>query len=106
MSGAVGEGFATVARDGAVLDAWFLDLKLASGGKAATHRLTETTVPGHSAEDLAHHARTDDIRQVEVVPVRTGWDIKMGLVIASGADAAEAIARCEQVLETVRWTTA
>lgn len=40
-----------------------------------------------------------------VVPIRTGWDIRMGLVIASGADAAQAIERCEQVLATVRWHT-
>jgi biotin carboxylase len=40
-----------------------------------------------------------------VVPVRTGWDIRMGLVIASGADARQAIDRCEQVLDTVKWHT-
>jgi hypothetical protein len=41
-----------------------------------------------------------------VVPIRTGWDIKMGMVIASGADSAEAIERCERVLDTVKWHTA
>ncbi|OLF17229.1 ATP-grasp domain-containing protein [Actinophytocola xanthii] len=40
------------------------------------------------------------------VPVRTGWDIRMGLVVASGADAAQAVQRCERVLDTVRWRTA
>ncbi|MFI5494181.1 ATP-grasp domain-containing protein [Actinoplanes sp. NPDC051859] len=41
-----------------------------------------------------------------VVPIRTGWDIRMGMVIASGADASQAIERCEQVLDTVEWHTA
>lgn len=40
-----------------------------------------------------------------VVPIRTGWDIRMGMVIASGSDAAHAVQRCEQVLNTVRWHT-
>lgn len=40
-----------------------------------------------------------------VVPIRTGWDIRMGMVIASGADASQAIERCEQVLDTVEWHT-
>jgi 2,3,4,5-tetrahydropyridine-2-carboxylate N-succinyltransferase len=71
-SGALGEGFATVAGNGAVLDAWFLDLKLTSSGQAATRRLAGLSLPGHSAADPAHHAHTDDIRRVEVVPVRTG----------------------------------
>ena len=34
-SGAFGEGFATIAEGGTVLDAWFLDLNLTSVGKAA-----------------------------------------------------------------------
>ncbi|GGM15153.1 MULTISPECIES: ATP-grasp domain-containing protein [Micromonospora] len=38
-----------------------------------------------------------------VVEIRTGWDIRMGLVVASGADAAQAVRRCEQALDTVRW---
>ena len=41
----------------------------------------------------------------EVVPIRTGWDIRMGMVIASGADASAAVERCERVLETVEWHT-
>jgi hypothetical protein len=40
------------------------------------------------------------------VPIRTGWDVRMGLVIASGPDADAAIGRCEKVLETIRWRTA
>lgn len=42
----------------------------------------------------------------DVIPrVRTGWDLRMGYAIASGADAQEAAARCEQALETVRFHT-
>ena len=70
-SGAFGEGFATIAEDGAVLDAWFLDLNLTSRGKAATQHLPELALSGHSADDVARYARTDDIRKVEVVPIRT-----------------------------------
>jgi len=39
----------------------------------------------------------------EVRPIRTGWDVRMGLVIASGSDASEAVERCDEVLETVVW---
>ena len=63
-SGATGEGFATVARDGIVLDAWFLEPKLTSGGGKPT---TTRWVHGHAAGD----ARPDDVREVEIVPVRT-----------------------------------
>lgn len=63
-SGATGEGYATVARNGAVLDAWFPEARLvAAGGRSATTRLY------HS--DLEGYARTDDVRGVEVVPIRT-----------------------------------
>ena len=71
-SGAQGEGFATVASDGGVLDAWFLNLKLTPGGaKAGTQRVTGLSLPGQSADDVARYARKDDIRGVEVVPIRT-----------------------------------
>src|SRR5262245_284079 len=70
LSGATAEGFATVARsapsarDGIVLDAWFPDPKLtAAGGKPATTRLFQ--------RDAAGYARADEIRQVEIVPIRT-----------------------------------
>ncbi len=61
-SGAIGEGFATVSRNGVVLDAWFVKLRLAKGGPSGTR-------PG-SQDDLGY-ARTDAIRRVEVVPIRT-----------------------------------
>ncbi len=49
-SGAQGEGFATVASDDGVLDAWFLNPKLAPGGaKAGTQRVTGLSLPGQSA---------------------------------------------------------
>jgi biotin carboxylase len=40
----------------------------------------------------------------DVVPeVTTGWDLRMGYVIASAADADAAVARCDEVLEAVRF---
>jgi|FEC22Drversion2_1045045.scaffolds.fasta_scaffold00125_8 2,3,4,5-tetrahydropyridine-2,6-dicarboxylate N-succinyltransferase len=78
-AGAQGEGFATIANDGSVLDSWFLNLKLTpSGGKTGTERLAGLSLPGHSGDDIARYAHKDDLRKVEVVPVRT--------VIASLAD--------------------
>jgi biotin carboxylase len=42
----------------------------------------------------------------DVVPeIITGWDLRMGYVIASGADADAAVARCDEVLEAVRFHT-
>jgi len=62
--GAIGEGFATVSRQGVVLDAWFLEPGLtAGGGKPATTRQQE--------RDESGYARTDHIRRVEIVPIRT-----------------------------------
>src|SRR4051794_34339879 len=61
-SGAAGEGFATVSRNGVVLDAWFLKLELANVGAARTR-------PG--PQDNDGFARTDAIRRVEIVPIRT-----------------------------------
>jgi len=61
-SGATGEGFATVSRNGTVLDAWFLELGLANGGATGTRRV---------ACDVSGYARTDPIRRTEVVAIRT-----------------------------------
>lgn len=38
LSGASGEGFATIAADGRVLDSWFLQLRLVEADKTATSR--------------------------------------------------------------------
>ncbi len=63
-SGATGEGYATVSRNGVVLDAWFPETRLvAAGGRSATTRLYPSDTEGY--------ARTDDVRRVEVVPIRT-----------------------------------
>jgi 2,3,4,5-tetrahydropyridine-2-carboxylate N-succinyltransferase len=63
-SGATGEGFATVSRKGVVLDAWFPEPRLtAAGGRPATTRL-------YPADPLGY-ARADEVRQVEIVPIRT-----------------------------------
>ncbi|HEY4168262.1 MAG TPA: DapH/DapD/GlmU-related protein, partial [Reyranella sp.] len=63
-SGATGEGYATVSRNGVVLDAWFPDASLAAaGGRPGTTRLYSSDVEGY--------ARTDDVRRVEIVPIRT-----------------------------------
>jgi 2,3,4,5-tetrahydropyridine-2-carboxylate N-succinyltransferase len=63
-SGATGEGYATVSRGGVVLDAWFPEARLApAGGRAATTRLYHG--------DREGYARTDEVRRVEVVPIRT-----------------------------------
>lgn len=71
-SGAKGEGFATMSPDGRVLDSWFLQLRLnAEGGVAATARLTEREIAGSLGEPAAGYARHDDIRNVEIIPIRT-----------------------------------
>jgi 2,3,4,5-tetrahydropyridine-2,6-dicarboxylate N-succinyltransferase len=63
-SGATAEGYATVSRSGVVLDSWFPEARLvAAGGRSATTRLH------HS--DLEGYARSDEVRRVEIVPVRT-----------------------------------
>ncbi|CAN5543130.1 hypothetical protein BH10PSE6_BH10PSE6_31420 [soil metagenome] len=80
ISGAVGEGFATVARNGVVLDAWFLKLQLTTDGKSGT-------CPGRP--DDTGYARADEIRRVDDVPIRT--------FIASLQDA--------PVIPTVAWPT-
>lgn len=42
----------------------------------------------------------------DVVPeVRTGWDLRIGYVIASGADAYAAVERCDDVLNTIQFHT-
>ncbi|QOG20260.1 MULTISPECIES: 2,3,4,5-tetrahydropyridine-2,6-dicarboxylate N-succinyltransferase [Bradyrhizobium] len=70
--GAAGEGFATISTDGRVLDCWFLQLRLsAETGQAATARLTEQEIRGALGEPAGGYARHDDIRNVDIVPIRT-----------------------------------
>jgi 2,3,4,5-tetrahydropyridine-2-carboxylate N-succinyltransferase len=110
--GAAGEGFATVSRKGVVLDAWFPEPKLTvAGGKPATTRL-------HHG-DASGHARADEVRQVEIVPIRT----EIASLKDAPVDAHDAYLRLHllshrlvkpntinldglfQKIETVAWTT-
>lgn len=71
LRGASGEGFATIAADGRVLDSWFLKPSLVETGRAGTARLTNdeiTKALGQSADGYAGH---DDIRNVDIVAIRT-----------------------------------
>jgi 2,3,4,5-tetrahydropyridine-2-carboxylate N-succinyltransferase len=61
-SGAAGEGFATISRNGIPLDAWVPKLELANGGVAGTRQIPS---------DTSGYGRTDPIRGIEVVPIRT-----------------------------------
>lgn len=72
QKGARGEGFATIAGDGRVLDSWFLRLSLvADAGRAATVRLTDDEIKRSLGESADGYARHDDIRAVDIVPIRT-----------------------------------
>jgi 2,3,4,5-tetrahydropyridine-2,6-dicarboxylate N-succinyltransferase len=72
LSGAKGEGFATICTDGRVLDSWFLRLRLsAKADGAATARLTEREIEGSLGEPAVGYARHDDIRNVDIVAIRT-----------------------------------
>jgi 2,3,4,5-tetrahydropyridine-2,6-dicarboxylate N-succinyltransferase len=63
--GASGLGLATFADDH-LLDVWYPEPRLGSEGEPGT-----SEVQGAAAGDLAGAARTDDMRQVRVAPVRT-----------------------------------
>jgi 2,3,4,5-tetrahydropyridine-2-carboxylate N-succinyltransferase len=72
QSGARGEGFATVSESGRVLDAWFLRPRLIpEPTKATTSRLSEHEIIEALGKSVAGYARRDDIRDVELVPIRT-----------------------------------
>ncbi|WP_407118949.1 2,3,4,5-tetrahydropyridine-2,6-dicarboxylate N-succinyltransferase [Bradyrhizobium sp. LMG 9283] len=72
QSGAKGEGFATISTDGRVLDCWFLQLRLsAEADGPATTRLMEREIEKLLGEPAAGYARHDDIRNVDIVPIRT-----------------------------------
>ena len=72
LKGARGEGFATIAADGRVLDSWFLQPTLvAEDGKAATVRLTNEEIVKSLGSSADGYARHDDIRNVDIVAIRT-----------------------------------
>src|SRR3982074_2011696 len=75
LRGASGEGFATIAADGRVLDSWFLRLRLVVGThKAATVRLTSNEITRSLGESADGYARHDDIRNVDIVSIHTEID--------------------------------
>src|SRR5436309_9270243 len=75
LRGARGEGFATIAADGRVLDSWFLRLRLvAEADKAATVRLTSDEIIRSLGESADGYARHDGIRNVDIVSIRTEID--------------------------------
>lgn len=67
MTSASGVGVATIAADGTVLDTWFPAPELAGDGAAGTTRLSVAEVP----DDLAALAGRDELRDVDLVLVRT-----------------------------------
>src|SRR6202161_4273946 len=75
LRGARGEGFATIAADGRVLDSWFLRLRLvAEADKAGTVRLAGAETPNSLGESADGYARHDDIRNVDIVSIHTEID--------------------------------
>ncbi len=90
QKGATGEGFATIAADGRVLDSWFLRLSLVAGAdKAATARLTNAEIGKSLGETADGYARHDDIRNVDIVPIRTD----IGSLASAPADVHDAYLR-------------
>ncbi|MCH0562662.1 MULTISPECIES: 2,3,4,5-tetrahydropyridine-2,6-dicarboxylate N-succinyltransferase [unclassified Streptomyces] len=71
-TGAVAAGLATIAADGTVLDTWFPAPERAEQpGPAGTERLTPERAVELLGEGAAGAIRTDEVRGVEVVAVRT-----------------------------------
>lgn len=62
ISGAAGEGFATISRNDVVLDAWYPSPRLSSCPVSRTWQ---------TRNDGSGYARIDDVRQVEIIPIRT-----------------------------------
>lgn len=70
--GAVAEGLATLGTGGKVLDSWFPQPRLASGGGAyATERLSEQEAVAALGRDVTGCLGRDARRDVEVIAVRT-----------------------------------
>jgi 2,3,4,5-tetrahydropyridine-2-carboxylate N-succinyltransferase len=75
LKGARGEGFATIAADGRVLDSWYLRPSLAADvGKAGTELLTADEIARSLGKSADGYARHDDIRNVDIVAIRTEID--------------------------------
>ena len=73
LRGARGEGFATIAADGRVLDSWFLRLGLVvEADKAVTVRLTSDEINRSLGELADGYAGHDDIRNVDIVSIPYG----------------------------------
>src|SRR3954469_9697303 len=90
LKGASGEGFATIAADGRVLDSWFLRPSLvAEAGKAATARLTNDEIVGSLGQSADGYAGHDDVRNVDIVPIRT----EIGSLASAPADVHDAYLR-------------
>jgi 2,3,4,5-tetrahydropyridine-2-carboxylate N-succinyltransferase len=90
LGGASGDGFATVADGNRVLDTWFLRPRLTEAStKSETIRLTERDIVASLGASTAGYARHDDIRHVEIVPVRTN----IGSLASAPADAHDAYLR-------------
>ena len=70
-SGARAAGLATLARDGRVLDAWFLHPELAPTGTSGTERLDAADAVHALGADVGGATGADPVRAVEVVAVRT-----------------------------------
>jgi 2,3,4,5-tetrahydropyridine-2,6-dicarboxylate N-succinyltransferase len=71
LPGAVGDGLATIAADGTVLDTWFPRPQLADPDVGGTGPLTTGEAIAALGADAAGCLGPDDLRGVEVVAVRT-----------------------------------
>ena len=111
LAGATADGFSTVSRQGVTLDAWFPDPKLSTTGcRSETRR---------RPQDSSGYAHIDDVRKVEIVPIRTA----IGSLKDAPVDAHDAYLRLHllshrlvrpntinldgifQLIPTVAWTT-
>jgi 2,3,4,5-tetrahydropyridine-2-carboxylate N-succinyltransferase len=71
LAGAAGDGLATIAADGTVLDTWFPQPGLAAPVASGTTALSAAEVAGTLGPDAAACLGPDELRGVEVVAVRT-----------------------------------
>jgi 2,3,4,5-tetrahydropyridine-2-carboxylate N-succinyltransferase len=71
VPGALAAGLATIAADGTILDTWFPRPELASPGGAGTSALSAADAADALGPDAAGCIGPDELRDVEVVAVRT-----------------------------------